>query len=241
MRFPGELRSPTLLHLVAIVAVLVVFTALFSVVEGWPLVESVYFVVLLMTLAGASVNPLTPAGLVLASVLAIVSIVIIVSFLAQVLGPLTLSAYEALRLRRLRRMQNHIVMCGYSDTAKVLAGRIPKGELLVVVKDRDASDHLAGRGITVVQGDYTTSEVLRRAGVAESRAVIAVSAVDSENAFVCLTVKKIAPRVPVIATVSSEENQEKLEEVGADTIVSPALLSATSILQSIAPARAPPP
>ncbi len=240
MRLPRELRSSiTLAHLAAVVAVAIGSTAAFSAIEGWPPDQSFYFVILLMTLVGANVSPLTPAGLVLASVLAILSVGIIVSFIAQVLGPLSLRVYRTnLRSWRLSRMKNHVIMCGYSDTAKVLANRLPRADLLAIVKDQDTSDHLATQGIAVVVGDYTTADVLRRAGIAESRAVIAVSPMDAENAFVCLTAKRLAPRVPVIATVTSEENQEKLNDVGADRIISPALLSADSILRALGPSGA---
>ncbi len=84
------------------------------------------------------------------------------------------------------------------------------------------------------RGDDTSAEALGRAGVARCRVVIAVSPLDTENAFVCLNFKKLAPNVPVIVTVSSQENKEKLDEVGADHIISPAFLSAKSILEALA-------
>ncbi len=130
-------------------------------------------------------------------------------------------------------MKDHIVLCGFSDTARVLLNRLPKDQVLVVVKDKATFDTLAERGAAAIQGDYETMEVLQRAGVAESRAVIAASFEDSENAFICLTSKKLARHVPVFATASSQENLEKLREVKADHIISPAMLSADAILKAL--------
>ncbi len=230
---PGELRSKTVVHLAAILILMVVGTVLFAVADSQSLADSFYFIVMVMTLIGAA-NPHTFAGEVVGIVVAVLSVGIILSFMTQVLGPSALSAYwEAHRVRKASRMKNHIVICGSSDTARVLLNHLPKDQVLVVVKDKAALDELTERGATALQGDYETSEILRKAGVEESRAVIAASDDDAENAFVCLTSKRIARQVPVFATVSSQENLEKLREVKADHIISPALLSAEAILKGL--------
>jgi voltage-gated potassium channel len=210
-------------------------TLAFSYVEGSSLRDSAYFMIMIMTLIGASFQPLTTGGMLVASVVAIMSVGILLSFTTQVLGPVALDVYwRGLRARMVSRMKQHVVVCGFSDTAKVLLHRLPKEEVLFVVKERESMEHLGTEhGVAVVMGDYTTSEALRKAGVARARAVVAVSDDDAENAFVCLTAKKIAPGVPVIVTVSSEENKEKLDEVGADHVISPALLTADSILGAL--------
>jgi len=237
---PSELRSKTLSHLVAILAIVVVGTIVFALVDNQSLANSLYFVVMVMTLIGAA-NPNTFAGEIVGIVVALLAVGVILSFMTQILGPAALTAYwEGHRVRKASRMKNHIVLCGYSDTARVLLSNLPKDQVLVLVKDKATVDELTERGAAAIQGDYETMEVLRKAGVAESRAVIAASEVDSENAFICLTSKKIASRVPVFATVSSQENLEKMREVKADHIISPALLSADAILKGLGSAGAPP-
>lgn len=230
---PGELRSKALLHLLVIFAVVVAGTIVFAVVDGQSLADSFYFIVMVMTLIGAA-NPHSFAGELVGIVVAVVSVGVILSFMTQILGPAALAAYwEGRRVRKASRMKNHIVLCGFSDTARVLLGRLPKDQVLVVVKDKATFDALSEAGVAAIQGDYEIADVLRKAGVAESRAVIAASHEDSENAFVCLTSKGIARGVPVFATVSSQENLEKLREVKADHIISPALLSADAILKGL--------
>lgn len=230
---PGELRSKTFVHLAAILVLVVGGTLVFALVDNQSLGSAFYFIVMVMTLIGAA-NPNTFGGEIVGIVVAVLSVGIILSFMTQILGPAALSAYwEAHRLRKASRMKNHIVLCGFSDTARVLLNHLPKDEVLVVVKDKPTADALVERGAVALLGDYETVDVLRRAGVAESRAVIAASPEDSENAFICLTSKKIAGGVPVFATVSSQENLEKLREVRADHIISPALLSADAILKSL--------
>ncbi len=230
---PGELRSKTFVHLAAILALVMGGTLIFAFVDGQALGSSFYFIVMVMTLIGAA-NPNTFAGEIVGIVVAVLSVGIILSFMTQILGPAALTAYwEGHRLRKASRMRNHIVLCGFSDTARVLLDHLPKDQVVIVVKDKSTADALAEKGAATLQGDYETMEVLRRAGVAESRAVIAASPEDSENAFICLTSKKIAGQVPVFATVSSQENLEKLREVKADHIISPALLSAGAILKDL--------
>jgi len=230
---PGELRSKTVSHLVAILVLVVAGTLVFALVDGQSLGSSFYFIVMVMTLIGAA-NPNTFAGELVGIVVAVLAVGVILSFMTQILGPAALTAYwEGHRVRKASRMKNHIVLCGYSDTARVLLKNLPRDQVLVVVKDKPTVDALTEQGAAALQGDYETVEVLRKAGVADSRAVIAASPEDSENAFICLTSKRIARGVPVFATVSSQENLEKLREVKADHIISPALLSAEAILKDL--------
>jgi voltage-gated potassium channel len=193
---------------------------------------------MVMTLIGAA-NPNTFAGEIVGIAVALLAVGVILSFMTQILGPAALAAYwEGHRVRKASRMKNHIVLCGYSDTARVLLNNLPKDQVLVVVKDKATLDGLTERGAVAVLGDYETMEARRKAGVAESRAVIAASELDSENAFICLTSKKIAQSVPVFATVSSQENLKKMREGKADHIISPALLSAAAILENLNPSKA---
>ncbi len=235
---PEELGAKTRLHVFAIVLTLVVATLLFAWAEDYPVLDSLYFIVMVMTLIGANFTPVTVAGKAIAIVVAVISVGVILSFMTQVLGPAALTEYwEKLKTRKVSRMKNHVVVCGFSDTAKALLSRLPRDQVLLVVKDKAVSESLASAGVTVLHGDYETMEVLSRAGVAECRAVVAASTEDSENAFVCLTSKRLAPNVPVIATVSSQENLQKLKDVRADHIISPAILSADAIVGSLGPSR----
>jgi voltage-gated potassium channel len=227
-----------MLHLAAVLATAVAGTIIFSVVDNQGLGDSLYFIVMVMTLTGAQ-NPHTFAGEVIAIVVAIVSVGVLVSFMTQILGPAALAQYwEGHRFRRVSRMKDHIVLCGNSATARALISRIPKDRLVVVVKDHAVADSLVGTGVVAIAGDYETAETLRRAGIDTSRAVIAASIEDSENAFICLTSKTLAPSVPVLALVSTEENVAKLEEVQADHIIAPALLGATEVLKVLPPSIA---
>ena len=229
-----ELRSRVLSHVYVIFAVVIGGTIAFSLVDGQSLMDSFYFIIMVMTLIGAN-NPHSVGGELIGIVVALISVIVILSFLTQVLGPAALDLYREHRARRASRMENHVVICGSSDTARVLLNSLPKEEVLVVVKDKPTYDAISEKGLTVLLGDYETAEVLRRAGVARCRALVAASLEDSENAFICLTSKKIAERVPVFATVTSQENMEKLQEVKADRIISPALLSAEAILKGLPP------
>lgn len=237
---PRELRSKTAIHVAAILATVIVGTFIFATVDGENLGDSFYFIVMVMTLIGAQ-NPHTFGGEIVGVIVAVISVGVLVSFLAQILGPAALAQYwEGHRVRKASRMKDHIVLCGYSATARALIERIPKDRLVVIVKDKTVADALVATGIAAIAGDYETAEALVRAGVGASRAVIAASLEDSENAFVCLTSKKLAPSVPVLAMVSSEENAAKLVEVHADHIISPALLGAKEILRALEPSRGSP-
>lgn len=217
----GELRNKTVFHLVVILVAVVLGTVAFSLVDSQSVVDSFHYIIMAMTLIDAK-NPNTLGGELVGVAVAIVSVGVILSFLPQVLGPTALSACrESHRAGKVSRMQNHVIVRGFSDTALALLNSVPKVQVLVLVKDKPSFDALAERRLPAIQGDYETLKVRRRTGVPESRATIAASPEDSENASIYLTSKKLARPFRVFATVSSQENLEKLKEVKADHIISP--------------------
>ncbi len=105
---------------------------------------------------------------------------------------------EELALLRLRRYNNHIVICGLGRKGLLWARAFLKDGLRVVIIERDeANDRIeAARhaGAIVLHGDATEPELLRKARVARARYILAVCGPAGSNAEIALRCRELVPK-----------------------------------------------
>jgi voltage-gated potassium channel Kch len=101
---------------------------------------------------------------------------------------------------RLRRMRDHVVICGLSRKGWLLAkGFLEQGWRVVVIEndeDNDLIEACQSRGAEVVIGDATTYEVLRKTAATKARHVVAVTADDGINVEIGLQVESLVSQIP---------------------------------------------
>jgi voltage-gated potassium channel len=67
--------------------------------------------------------------------------------------------------------------------------------------------------------------VLRRTSIEKARAVVVAADRDDASVLITLTVRQLNPTVPITATVREEENASLLRQSGADTVITPGVVS----------------
>ena len=134
-----------------------------------------------------------------------------------------------LRRRRMERhisaLSGHYIVCGMGRVGsnvgeELLATRRP---FVVIEKSQEAIDAWLERhpDTLYLHADAADDEALRRAGLARAAGVFAVTADDSHNLMVSLSVKLLNPKVRVVARLHDIRNADKARRAGADEIVSP--------------------
>ena len=134
-----------------------------------------------------------------------------------------------LRRRRMDRhiaaLSGHYIVCGIGRVGgnvaeELLATRRP---LVAIEKSQEALDAWLERhpGCLYLHADAADDEALRRAGLSRAAGVFAVTADDSHNLMVALSVKLLAPQVRVVVRLHDIRNADKARRAGADEIVSP--------------------
>ena len=123
-------------------------------------------------------------------------------------------------------MQDHLLVLGYGRllTESVLDELNGHTEYVLVVNDLELANDLRERNRTVVHGDPSDEDVLRRVGIDRARSVLAATTDDSDDALAVLTARQLNPRVRIVAAATDRENVAKLRHAGANTVVSPALI-----------------
>ena len=196
-------------------------------------VDAVYNVVMIITAIGGD-KPNTTAGKAFMCVLALISVGILVSVLAQIFRFISARSFHdiAMRIhdRKVQRMPDHIIICGTSFTLHELLRQLPhRDNFWIIVRSEEQALRLEHDGVHAHVEDFTREETLRHAGIDTARCIIACGEDDAESAFVCLSAKHLRKDIPVIVRLSRSENREKLKAAGADEIINPAELAAAQM------------
>jgi voltage-gated potassium channel len=223
------------------VLILAAGTAGYIFIEGWPFIDALYMTVITLATVGfKEVHQLSPAGRVFTIVLIITG----VGFFFYVAGSIIQFMIEG-RIRdilgrrklekELRKQKDHYIVCGYgrvgSSICDLLASR-PLG-IVVIERDPERIDRLSDRNLLYVAGEATDEENLIKAGVEKARGLLAVLKTDTDNVYVTLTARQLNPELSIIARGGEEKSENKLLAAGANRVVSPYLMGAHRIAQTI--------
>lgn len=128
----------------------------------------------------------------------------------------------------------HVVVCGARQQGERLIDEFEARsvEYVLVVEDEETALELQERGWSVVHGDPSSAETLRRVGLADARAVV-VDTTDVTSASVVLAVRDVSDDVRSIVLVNDLEFERYLEYAGADQVLTPRHLLGQRIAERI--------
>ncbi len=217
---------------VLLVAVLVVGTAGYVIVEGWGVFDALYMTAITVSTVGfTEVHPLSDAGraftmaLVLMGVGAIgFSFGILLDFLME--GHLG----GMLEVRRMNRqidaLSQHHIIAGVGRVGVIVARELAdEGVDFVLVDSADVPIEVAkANGWLYVQGDATEEETLHAAGIERAASLITALDQDADNLFVTVTAKTLNPSLFVVSRSSNESSESKLIKAGANRVITPTVI-----------------
>ena len=210
-------------------------------IEGWNFLDSVYMTVITLTTVGyGEVHEVSRIG----QIYTILLIFIGVAFILFVAGSVVQFMVEG-RIRtilgrrsldkKIDRLKNHYIVCGYGRIGKVLCNQLKRKpiDLVVIDKNRELIPILDDDKILYLSGDASDEAILRKAGIQRAKGLIAVLATDTDNVFLVLTARQINPDLYIIARASRDESKIKLQAAGANKVESPYEMGAVSMAQRI--------
>jgi len=140
---------------------------------------------------------------------------------------------DLLRRKRMQQIMNklngHVIVCGAGRTGSYAAKRLAEDGYKVVLIDKEESlikdFHQPRKGqILPMAGDATQEQLLEDAGIVNATGLIAALSNDQDNLYLTLTARQMNPKIRVIAKAAAQEAVKKLSRVGADRVISPALI-----------------
>lgn len=127
--------------------------------------------------------------------------------------------------KRIRKMTNHIIVCGAGRTGMHVIAELAATNWPFVVIDTD--EHIGercreacGRSVEYLLGDAIDDHVLVDAGIDKAYGVVAGLPEDKDNLYVVLTARGMNPKLRIIAKAVDPRAEAKLRVAGADSVVS---------------------
>jgi voltage-gated potassium channel len=121
--------------------------------------------------------------------------------------------------------RDHIVVCGWNSTARELIAELDGDDYdRKIVLIHDADKNPGGSGVYFVQGDVTSADDLRRAGIEEAMAAVVCPAdasneSDMRSILTVMAIESIAPQVRTVVEVNNPAHVEHFKRAHADEIM----------------------
>jgi voltage-gated potassium channel len=244
--FPARMNGMSPHRNFLIIVVLLVFTVTtgtvgFEVIEGWGFMDALYMTIITIASVGYhEIRPLGETGRIFNMVLIFFGLgtttyvaASVVQFMVE--GRIRVIMGRRRLDRKIDRLNHHYIVCGYGRIGRILCQTLRQKpvDLVTIEKTPELIPVLEQDKVLYVHGDATSEDILRRAGIERARGLVAVLANDTDNVFLVLTARQLAPHLMIIARASREESKTKLRAAGANIVESPYEMGAFRLAQRI--------
>ncbi|MDH3885330.1 MAG: potassium channel family protein, partial [Desulfobacterales bacterium] len=210
-------------------------------IEGWPFIDALYMTVITISTVGfKEVNQVGAAGRVFTIILVFSGVgftlyvaAAIVQFMVE--GRIRIIMGRRRLDKKIERLKNHYIICGYGRIGRVLCRHLRRAniDVAVVEKDPELIPVMDADGVLYIAGDAADENNLMKAGIERAKAVVAALATDTDNVFLVLTARQLAPELLIMARSSQDTSKIKLRAAGADFVESPYAMGAVSMAHRI--------
>jgi Trk K+ transport system NAD-binding subunit len=133
-------------------------------------------------------------------------------------------------------LKDHIIVCGLGHVGYRIADTLSALGYEVLALDREAGrlgERLAQQGLMVRTADFRRQTVLREAGIAYARALVACSGDDMLNIETGLRTRELNPDLRIVSRVFDQDFGRCLtEKFGVDVVYSTSALAAPTFIQA---------
>jgi voltage-gated potassium channel len=218
--------------LIALVLAILFGTMGFTLIEGWPLADSLYVTVQTLTTVGyGDLPPHSAAGrgfAVVVMLMGVGGVALAASTIVQsVVQSELVSAFGQRRQsKKMQKLHDHYIICGSGRVGSHLIRDLQAtGKPFVVIEsDAQRATEFTQREITVLVADATLEESLREVGVERARGLAACLPNDADNVYVVLTARDLNPNLRIVARAAEEQAEAKLLRAGANHVIAPTII-----------------
>ena len=221
--------------------ILVTGTAGYMIIEDWRFLDALYMTIITISTVGyREVNQVGDIGRVFTIFLVLIGVGFTFYVMAAVVQFMVEGRVRIIMGRRrldkqIDRLKNHYIVCGYGRIGRVLCRNLQRTpyDLVVVEKNPDLIPVMDEDGVLYLVGDAADEANLLKAGIRRARGLVAALATDTDNVFLVLSARQLAPELNIIARASQEGAKNKLYAAGANSVESPYEMGAASMAHRI--------
>lgn len=136
-------------------------------------------------------------------------------------------SWEKWRMSRIQeKLTDHVVVLGFgvsgSEAVHELIERGTDPHCIVVLDpNKERLTHAAALGVNVIEADATRDEQLMAVRIGSAKSVLVSAGRDDASILIVLTVRHLAPDVPITVVVRAADNEFLARQAGATNVINP--------------------
>lgn len=191
--------------------------------------DVIYFTMISVTTTGfGDIAPVSDRSRLIESIIVTpIRIAVLFIFLGTAYNFVLKRTWEKWRMARIQaKLTNHIIVLGFgisgSEAVKELIARGTDPACIVVI-DGSASRIAAAEemGCNVIEGDASHDQTLLDVRIAEAQTVLVSAGRDDSSILIVLTVRHLAPHVPISVVIRAQDNELLARQAGANNVINP--------------------
>jgi voltage-gated potassium channel len=191
--------------------------------------DVVYFTMISVTTTGfGDIAPISDRSrLIEAVIVTPIRFAVIFIFVGTAYNFFIKRGWERWRMAQIQKtLQRHIVVLGFGTSgseavAELIARGTPPGEIVVIDSREERLREAENLGCNVMPGDATRDDTLISVRIALAQAVLVSAGRDDSSILIVLTVRHLAPGVPISVVIRAEDNELLARQAGADNVINP--------------------
>jgi voltage-gated potassium channel len=141
--------------------------------------------------------------------------------------------------KRMKRMKDHVVVCGAGSTGRHVIEELLATGVPVVAIDvregelREIAERFPKAEFSYLVGDATDDDVMAQTGMDKARGVVAALSSDKDNLYLTVSARQTNPGVRIVARCAELSHVEKIRRSGADAVVSPNFIGGMRLVSEL--------
>jgi voltage-gated potassium channel len=215
---------------------------------AWPLGDCVYMTVITVTTVGygevlkdmdkvAYARGFTMVLLVFGTGSIVYFASTVTAFIIE--GDLRHVLFASRLKKRMKRMKDHVVVCGAGSTGRHVIEELLQTGTPVLAIDmrelelREIADKFPKAEYSYVVGDATDDDIMAQAGLERARGLVAALSSDKDNLYLTVSGRQLNPAVRIVARAAELSHVEKIRRSGADAVVSPNFIGGMRLVSEL--------
>ena len=191
--------------------------------------DIVYFTMISITTTGfGDIAPISDrARMVEAIIVTPIRFAVFFIFVGTAYNFIIKRSWENFRMARIQeQLTNHIVVLGYGVSGSesvnelIARGTNPR-DIVVIDPDEENLLDAEAMGCNVLAGDATRDDTLKAVRISEAQTILVSAGRDDTSILIVLTVRHLAPNVPISVVVRADDNELLARQAGANNVINP--------------------